>query len=278
VKPVRFDYECPTDIGAALALAEQSNGGAKFIAGGQSLGPMLNLRLAQPELLVDLTRVGELRQVEETAETLSLGACVTHADIEDGRVPDVAGGVLSAVARGIAYRAVRNRGTIGGSLAHADPAADWISCLAALGASVVVRGRDAQRTVAVEDFMLGVFETALAAGELIEAVCVPRLSGAARWGFYKVCRKTGEFAHAIGAVLFDPERAVCRAVIGAVESRPVVFADARALFGGRPEAGLASSFDRERVRAALTAAGMTDPIAQQIYAVALRRAVEQASV
>ena len=125
--------------------------------------------------------------------------------------------------------------------------------------------------------MLGVFETALAPGELIEAVCVPRLSGVARWGFYKACRKTGEFAHAIGAVLFDPERAVCRAVIGAVESRPVVFADARALFGGRPEAGLASLFDREPARAALASAGMTDPIAQQIHLVALRRAVEQAS-
>ena len=135
------------DIAAALALAERSNGIAKFIAGGQSLGPMLNLRLAQPELLVDLTRMGELKQVEETAETVSIGACVTHADIEDGRVPDVEGGVLGAVARGIAYRAVRNRGTIGGSLAHADPAADWISCLAALGASVVVRGRAARRSL-----------------------------------------------------------------------------------------------------------------------------------
>jgi aerobic carbon-monoxide dehydrogenase medium subunit len=277
VKPVRFDYECPSDIGTALALAESSNGNAKFIAGGQSLGPMLNLRLAQPDLLVDLTRVSELKHVEETPETVSIGACVTHADIEDGRVPDVAGGVLSAVARGIAYRAVRNRGTIGGSLAHADPAADWISCLAALGASVVVRGGDARRVIAVEDFMLGVFETALAPGELIEAVSIPRPSGAAKWGFYKACRKTGEFAHAIGAVLFDPERAVCRAVIGAVESRPVVFADARALFGGRPETGLASSFDRQPARAALAAAGMTDPIAQQIHVVALHRAVEQAS-
>jgi carbon-monoxide dehydrogenase medium subunit len=277
VKPVRFDYECPTDIGAALALAEGSNGSAKFIAGGQSLGPMLNLRLAQPDLLVDLTGIGELKQVEETAETLSIGACVTHADIEDGRIPDVAGGVLRGVARGIAYRAVRNRGTIGGSLAHADPAADWISCLAALGASVVVRGRDARRSVAVEDFMLGVFETALAPGELVEAISIPRPSNAARWGFYKVCRKTGEFAHAIGAVLFDPARAVCRAVIGAVETRPLVFADAWELFGGRPETGLAASFDRERARAALTSAGMTDPIAQQIHLVALRRAVEQAS-
>jgi aerobic carbon-monoxide dehydrogenase medium subunit len=142
---------------------------------------------------------------------------------------------------------------------------------------VVVRGGGGRRSVAVEDFMLGVFETVLAPGEIVEVVSVPQLSAQAKWGFYKVCRKTGEFAHAIGAVLFDPARSVCRAVIGAVESRPVVFADARALFGGRPEAGLAASFDRERARAGLAAAGITDPIAQQIHLVALRRAVEQAS-
>jgi aerobic carbon-monoxide dehydrogenase medium subunit len=277
VKPVRFDYECPADVSSALALAEAGNGNAKFIAGGQSLGPMLNLRLAQPDLLIDLTRIPELRHVEETADTLSIGACVTHADIEDGRIPDIAGGVLRGVARGIAYRAVRNRGTIGGSLAHADPAADWLSCLAALGASVKVRGQSGRRAVAVEDFMLGVFETALAPGELVEAVSIPPPSGAAKWGFYKVCRKTGEFAHAIGAVLFDPARAVCRAVIGATEGRAIVFPNARELFGDRPEAGLASSFDRERARAALAAAGMIDPIAQQIHLVALRRAAEQAS-
>jgi carbon-monoxide dehydrogenase medium subunit len=277
VKPVRFEYECPSDIAAAIALAERSDLVVKFIAGGQSLGPMLNLRLAQPDMLVDLTGIAELKQVEETANALSVGACVTHADIEDGRVPDVTRGALRSVARGIAYRAVRNRGTIGGSIAHADPSADWISCLAMLGANVLVRGRSGRRAVPIEEFVLGVFETTLLPGELVEGVTVPRLSAQARWGFYKVCRKTGEFAHAIGAVLFDPARSVCRAVIGAIQSRPVVFASACELFRGRPEAGLSVFFDQQPARQALIAAGMTDAIGQQIHLVALRRAIEQAS-
>jgi aerobic carbon-monoxide dehydrogenase medium subunit len=276
VKPARFEYECPSDVAAAIALAERGDG-VKFIAGGQSLGPMLNLRLAQPDMLVDLTGIAALKQVKETADSLSIGACVTHADIEDGRVPDVARGLLLNVARGIAYRAVRNRGTIGGSVAHADPSADWIACLAVLGASVLVRGASGGRAIPIEDFVLGVFETALRPGELIEGVTVPRLSADARWGFYKICRKTGEFAEAIGAVLFDPARSLCRAVIGAIESRPIVFAGARELFRGMPEAGLAASFDQQVARRALTAAGLGDAIGQQIHVVALRRAIEQAS-
>jgi aerobic carbon-monoxide dehydrogenase medium subunit len=140
-----------------------------------------------------------------------------------------------------------------------------------------VRGRSGRRSVPIKEFMLGVFETTLLPGELVEAVTVPRLSREARWGFYKVCRKTGEFAYAIGAVLFDPARSVCRAVIGAIEGRPIVFSSARELFRGRPEAGLSNSFDHQPARQALAAAGMTDAISQQLHLVALRRAVEQAS-
>src|SRR5215210_5184325 len=114
-------------MAGALALAVADAGQVNFIAGGQSLGPMLNLRLVQPDLLIDLTRIPELKQIEQTDDTIIVGACITHADIEDGRVPDVTGGALPAVARNIAYRAVRNRGTIGGSLTHAEPAADWLT-------------------------------------------------------------------------------------------------------------------------------------------------------
>ncbi len=275
MKPVRFAYERPADVSGAIAIAERSDLVVKFIAGGQSLGPMLNLRLAQPDIVVDLTGIDELVHVEDGRDDMSIGACITHADIEDRRVADPTGGMLWSVARGIAYRAVRNRGTIGGSLAHADPAADWISCLAALGAGVVVRGRAGRRTVAVEEFMTGVFETALGPGELVQAITVPRLSTNARWGYYKACRKTGELAYAIGAVVFDPSYSLCRAVIGATESRPIVFKDARPLFGDAPEPGLAS-FDREYARTALNKAGISDPIAQQMHLAALRRAVAQA--
>ena len=135
VKPVNFDYVRPPDVEASLSLLAEDGRSVKVVAGSQSLGPMLNMRLVQPDLLVDITGIEELRQVKEDADGVVIGACVTHADIEDGRAPDVTGGALPSVAHGIAYRAVRNRGTIGGSLTHADPSADWISILAALGAS-----------------------------------------------------------------------------------------------------------------------------------------------
>jgi carbon-monoxide dehydrogenase medium subunit len=276
MKPAAFDYARPARLADAIALLASGERIAKPLAGGQSLGPMLNLRLAQPELLVDITGVPELRRAEADGDGVLIGACVTHADIEDGRVPDPTHGVLPEVARAIAYRAVRNRGTIGGSLAHADPAADWISALAALGAELVVRGPAGQRRLPVEDFMAGAFESALAAGELLEAVRVPRLSPGRRFGFYKFCRKAGEYAHAIGAVLLDPERAVCRAVIGATEAAPIVVADAAWLFGGRPE-DLARSFDRGLAAGLLDERGIGDPFERQIHLVALERAVRRAS-
>ncbi|MPZ55977.1 MAG: carbon monoxide dehydrogenase [Rhizobiales bacterium] len=276
MKPVAFDYERPQDIAGALALAGRADVAVKFLAGGQSLGPMLNLRLAQPDLLVDLTGIAELKQVGETTDALEIGACITHADIEDGRVPDVTNGALAAVAHGIAYRAVRNRGTIGGSLAHADPAADWVTFLAAIGAGVVIRGSGGRRVVPVEEFMTGVFETVLAPNDLVTAIRIPRFSADARWGYYKACRKTGEFAYASAAVLHDPTRSVNRAVIGAVEARPIVLADAGELFGRRTGADIAASFVPQVAMRAMDTAGFKNPIEQKVHAVALRRAVEQA--
>src|SRR5205814_797646 len=115
VKPVNFDYARPRRLTDAIGLLAESGERGKVMAGAQSLGPMLNMRLVQPELVVDITALDELKRAERTGDHLVLGACVTHADIEDGRVPDVTNGAMRAVAAGIAYRAVRNRGTIGGS-------------------------------------------------------------------------------------------------------------------------------------------------------------------
>lgn len=274
MKPVRFDYARPTDLATAVALGSRDDVVVKFLAGGQSLGPMLNLRLIQPDLVVDITAIIELKRVEETAEFITIGSCVTHADIEDGRVPDVTRGALRAVAAGIAYRAVRNRGTIGGSIVHADPSADWISALAALGASVVIRGAQQERRIPMAEFMAGVFETDLAGGELVSGIQIPRLSSAARWGYYKICRKTGEFAHAIGVYLQDPARSICRAVIGATGGKPIVFVDARKLVGG---GNLPEAVDVQVAREAMTAQGLTDPIDQQIHLAALRRAIVRAN-
>lgn len=266
MKPVNFDYARPTTVEAALGLI--ASPGAKIAAGSQSLGPMLNMRLVQPDLIVDITGIEELRRAGETPEGVTMGACVTHADIEDGRVPDVTRGAMPAVARNIAYRAVRNRGTIGGSLTHADPSADWVSTMAALGARVTLRGAGGQtRTLPVEDYMLSSLEADLRPGEMLVSVFVPRLSASARWGFYKSCRKTGEFAHAIGAFVSDPERGVSRAVIGATESRPLVVDNATSLI-------LDGKVDRAAADRLLADRGMADAIDRRVHVAALVRAVE----
>ncbi|MEA2839968.1 MAG: aerobic carbon-monoxide dehydrogenase medium subunit [Methylobacteriaceae bacterium] len=277
MKPARFDYERPSDLRTALELLAGENTTAKVLAGGQSLGPLLNLRLVQPDVVIDITAIPEMIRVEEDAEHLLLGACITHADIEDSRVPDATNGAMQRVAAGIAYRAVRNRGTIGGSLTSADPSADWVSALAALRAEVILRGRAGSRTLAVEDYIVGALETSLDVGELLEAVRIPRLSKSAGWAYVKKCRKTGEFAHAIGAILVDPERNVCRAVIGATESRPIVVADARELFGGGADAAALKAFDARVADRILIDAGMGDAIDRQIHLVTLRRAATEAA-
>jgi carbon-monoxide dehydrogenase medium subunit len=226
MKPVAFDYERPATLDAALRLLAREDINVKPVAGSQSLGPMLNLRLVQPDVLVDITAIPELTAIREDKGALVIGACVTHGQLEDGGYPDPTRGVLAEVAAGIAYRAVRNRGTIGGSLAHADPAADWVSALVALGAEIAVAGPGGRRTVAAEKFVLGVFETALQPGEIVAEIRVPALSSDARWGYAKICRKAGEFSHASGAVLVDPARKFARAVIGAVSGAPIVIDDA----------------------------------------------------
>ena len=151
-----------------------------------------------------------------------IGAGWTHAEIEDGVIEDPTRGLLRHVARGIAYRAVRNRGTIGGSLAHADPAADWVSTLAALAwyrsSSRAEEARSGR--IAADAFMRGAFATALANDEVLVAVEMPRLSAQARWGYHKICRKTGEFAKAIGVAVLDPVRSLARVLAGAVEATP----------------------------------------------------------
>ena len=273
MKPVNFAYERPRHLADAIGLLADEGVHAKILAGGQSLGPMLNLRLVQPELIIDITALDELKRVDRQKDHLMIGACVTHADIEDGRVPDVTNGAMRAVAAGIAYRAVRNRGTIGGSLTNADPSADWVSALAALGAEATIRGGGDTRTIPVETYVTGALETTLQPGEMLEAIRIPALSAAERWGYYKVCRKTGEYAHAIGAVLLDRPRNVFRAVIGATERKPLVLSDARPLCGGSYDL---ADFDQGAANTMLLSAGITDPLDRQIHAVALARAVQQA--
>lgn len=269
MKAASFDYVRPTSTSEAIALLGEGVGMNKPVAGGQSLGPMMNLRLAQPEMLVDLRAIAGLDGWVDEPDAIVLGACTTHAAIEDGRVSDPTRGLMPYVARNIAYRAVRNRGTIGGSLAHADPAADWINVMALLDAQCLVTGPDGSRVVGNAGWMSGAFTTALAEDEILTGVRIAKLSVSARWSYYKFNRKPGEFAEAIAAFLVDPVRGICRAVIGAIEATPFVIADASPLVDG---------WNEPFALAQLQAAGLApDTYEYRIHAVALERAAKALS-
>ena len=216
MKPAAFDYFRPRDVGEALKALRDAD--AKPIAGGQSLGPMLNLRLARPKVLVDISRLAELKTITDEGDAWRIGASVTHAELED--CPLAGCEPLASVARVVAYRAIRNRGTVGGSLAHADPAADWPLVLAALDATVRVIGPSGRREIKAEAFMTAPFATQLRDDEIVESIRVPKLGSGARWGYYKFCRKTGEFPEAAAALLLDPQRRLARLFAGALDRPP----------------------------------------------------------
>jgi carbon-monoxide dehydrogenase medium subunit len=266
MKAARFEYARPSSCREASDLLQNSAGAGKVVSGGQSLGAMMNLRLVQPELLVDVRAIEALRACVVESDAVTLGANTTHAEIEDGRVSDPTRGLMPYVAAGIAYRAVRNRGTLGGSLAHADPAADWVNLMTLLGARYRLEGSGGARTVDAADWLRGAFTTALNEDEILASVRIPALSTAARWSYYKVSRKSGEFAEAIAAIIDDPPRKIRRGLIGATDGVPYIFS-ANSLID-RWDVALADTH--------LRAAGLIpDTYEYRIHGVALARAVAE---
>lgn len=273
MKPAAFDYVRPTNVEAAVAALSAAGASGKLIAGGQSLGPMLNLRLARPTILIDIARLPELRSFEDHGRHWRIGAAVTHAEIEDAIGPVGPDRILPYVARRIAYRAVRNRGTIGGSLAHADTGADWPLVLAALDAVADLRGPRGTRRRDVADLMQSSFTTDLDDDEIIVALDVPRLSASAGWGFFKLCRKAGEFPLASAVVVVDPERDFARVLLGALPHppRPLPLI-AKALLRHGP-----AGVNTEALDAAIAAAAPAlEPVNRRIFRGCLARAIEQA--
>jgi carbon-monoxide dehydrogenase medium subunit len=193
--------------------------GAIPVAGAQSLMPMLALRVAEPAAIVALDALPGYREVAEEAGLLRLGAGVTHARIEDGIGPAPLRGWLAQVAAGIAYRPVRNRGTIGGSLALHDPAADWPVALLALGAVAVLRRGEAVRRLPMAQFLTGPFATALDPGEVVAAVEIPLPGPGARFGWCKLAPAPGAWAEASAAVLHTPGAPPRSAVVSPAGAR-----------------------------------------------------------
>src|SRR5258705_671653 len=199
-----FDYACPTTLPEAVQLLASGDGEAKALAGGQSLVPMLAFRLAQPALLVDLRKLSDLRGIRISEKGVTLGAMVRWRDIEDDKRLNTAHPLLKAAIAHVAHYQIRNRGTVGGSLAHADPAAEMPGIAVTCDAEIAVVGTSGQRVIKAADFFQGPLMTALTSDEIIVEVRLPAWPAGRRWGFEEFARRRGDFAIAAAALLFHP--------------------------------------------------------------------------
>lgn len=199
--PARFDYVAADSAAHAIELLAAHGDDAKVLAGGHSLLPMMKLRLAAPEVLIDIARAKDLAGISVDGDELVIGATTRHADLASSELVRADAPLLAHAASLVGDPQIRHRGTIGGSLAHADPAADLPMALMALGGMVELTGPGGTRRVAADDFFAGFFETALAEGELLTAVRVPRRPGVP-WGYQKFVRRANDWA-IVGAAAID---------------------------------------------------------------------------
>lgn len=204
MKPPKFDYFAPDSIDDALALMADLGEDARFLAGGQSLVPMLNFRLAAPSALIDLNGIATLRHVHLDEDgRLRLGAMITTRQIETDPVIGAANPLLQAAASEIAHVQIRNRGTIGGSLAHADPAAELPGIVLVCDGEIRLEGPAGKRSVAAGGFFDGIFSTAIAEGEMMTEIVFPAWPDGRRWAFREISRRDGDFAMVGIAAWFD---------------------------------------------------------------------------
>ena len=241
MKPAPFDYHCPHTLDEALALLDKYGADAKPLAGGQSLIPAMNFRLATPSVLVDLNRIDGLSGVNETQAGLTIGAMTRHRDVERHELIARFAPLLRAAMPYVAHPAIRTRGTVGGSLAHADPAAELPAVMLALDASVQATSVRGRRALRAADFFIGLFSTALEPGELLTDIVVPPMAAQSRFAFEEVSRRQGDFALAGAAAMItcnqSGECTTARVALFSVGDRPVLAEQvSRQLEGIRPTA------------------------------------------
>jgi len=262
MKAAAFDYVRAESLAETLRILAERGEGARLIAGGQSLAPALNLRLAAPDLLVDIGALTQLRYIEPAGEALRIGALTRHVDIARSEWIARHCPLLTRAIAEVAHPAIRNRGTLGGSLAQADPAAELPACMMALDAVIVATGAGGERRIAAWDFFLGVYETALRADEVLTAVEIDGLDAERAYGFAELSRRRGDFA-IVGLALAARRRAgglaEMRLVYFGVSDRPTAAPGAAAALARR---------DIEAARAALAAE--LDPFADAQASSAMR--------
>jgi CO/xanthine dehydrogenase FAD-binding subunit len=266
-----FEYACPTTLSEAVALLAAQNGEAKAIAGGQSLVPMLAFRIAAPSLLVDLRKLDELRHIKIGKDGVRLCAMVRWRDIEDDARLARAHPLLKAAVAHVAHYQIRNRGTVGGSIAHADPAAELPGIAVTCEAEISVVGSAGPRVIRAADFFLGALTTALEPDEIIVDVKLPVWPQRRRWGFQEFARRRGDFAIAAAAVFYDQDKGgkATNAHVGiiGVGDIPRRLSDVEAVLNGR-------MVDEATIAQAETAAAASVDPADDIHAsAAYRRAL-----
>ena len=225
MKASAFAYARATRVVNALELLAAHGERAKLLAGGQSLMPAMNLRLISPDLIVDIGEIAELRGIAVGGGVVTIGALTRHVELL--RSPEIAAHapLLSEAVAHVAHPAIRNKGTIGGSLAHADPASELPACMVALNATIIVRGARGERRIAAEDFFTGIFETDLSAQELLVAVELPLQQKNSAYFFHEFARRRGDYALAglaAQAIVQGGGFAELRLVLFAVGDRPVL--------------------------------------------------------
>jgi carbon-monoxide dehydrogenase medium subunit len=273
--PARFDYHHPDLLDEALALLDQHGEDAKVLAGGMSLIPLMKLRFATPGHLVDVNGLAELQGIAESDGWLRVKAVTRHNEIADHELVGARYPAMAAAAPLVSDPIVRNRGTIGGSLAHADPAGDWGSVMLALGARVVARSSGGERVIAIDDLFESTFTTTLQPNEIITEVRVPEPQARAGGTYLKLERKVGDFATVGVAVQLELDDGhVGRAGIGltAVGPRNVRAAEAEAMLQG------AEPGDEAFAEAARMAAAAADPVADLRGSVEYKRHVVEVFV
>jgi aerobic carbon-monoxide dehydrogenase medium subunit len=212
--PAKFDYEVAESTEHAIELLGGRED-AKLLAGGHSLLPAMKLRLVRPSLLVDLGRVSELSYVRDAGEQVAIGALTRHKDVRDAALVQQHCPIVSFTAGQVGDPQVRHRGTIGGSVAHGDPASDLPSVLLALDAELVVRGASGERVVPAREFFTGVFQTAVGPGEILVEVRIPKLGASTGWSYLKMARRAQDWATvAVAAVVERSNGGISRASIG----------------------------------------------------------------
>ena len=235
MKPAPFAYARPESLEDAIGLLHEHGEDARVLAGGQSLMATLNMRLSAPALLVDIGRVAGLAGIEETGDGLRIGAMTCHADVENSELVATHAPLVANAMPHIAHPAVRNRGTFGGSIAFADPAAELPACAVALGARMAIAGKGGSRTVDADAFFQGLYETALGPDEILTAVEVPGIGAGWRSGFLEFARRQGDYAMiglAAHVEVEDGRFGGGRLVFFGVGERPVAAVQSAALLEG----------------------------------------------